>query len=217
MQWKNEAKTYLDQELMFAQHPNPIGKWTGGNMLKDLGVFYIMAALKGQIEPSDRDNFIQAVTNCYVPGYPGLLNRNKDREDQQSHDDYISVVCASVFLDTDIAKTIRDNNKFYRDNKKDGKFYFGGIFARFFYLRPLFNLCADKKVGLLDKAIIWIYFNLVRPEDESEFILYWCMAQVCKLFNVCKSSAVAWEQRLNSKQQFTSYYKEEHVFSKFFL
>lgn len=223
-EFQERCKPYWDIEDLFADRPNPVGKWNGGNMLLDTAMYYLILRKLGW-EPTeqDRERFFNQVFQCAVPSYIGLFNRNPGRTDLQAHDDYTGVAAASSFMRPMLARGIylHGCEHFWSyNNVEPSKWTAQTFHGRFLGQVPHYHACTDRDPGIFSR-LAWVVDLQASAHSESAsgVRLAWCRVEAMRSRPFAPKLAIAyWEDRVNRiwkdmGRVFTAYHGERHPFA----
>jgi hypothetical protein len=176
---------YLDRDELVTLDRDPSGPWSCGNSLLYSGLFVILLALNGELQPEDAQRFRRSVVGCQVPGHAGLYNRNPGRPDWESHDDYVGVAAGDAFSLQGTSKEIVEfgqNNSWCFDNQYPGEKSFQAWHGRFPGRIAFYRLAAGDDVGLVGRVVINIGLRGAMDEfGAGERLLGWMQVQVLRL------------------------------------
>jgi hypothetical protein len=215
----------MDSDGLVSVIKNP-GRWSTGNGLLYTGMFYTMLVLRGEARTDDLKRFEDAVINCYVPGYPGLLNRNPNRPDHEAQDDYIGVMAAGFHLKSKIAETILNHGMSHNycwNNESPESYSLECDHDRFPGLIYFYQSCAEKLVSKYSNILLSleIFFDAFFKNDISDHCLTWVKTTVlAETSLICAFSASLWNWRIEKKfgslnMLFSKYFGEDHPFSRY--
>lgn len=178
---------YLDADGLVAPRQVVEGQRNAsGNGLSYTALYYVVAVVTGLIElPEARDKFRNAVLFCFA-GPTGLLNRAPTHPDQNSWDDYASVLAACAVLGEEwTARRIKregekrrdvfaglgpkwwmNNEQWLRPDAKlfrhpDGRVNWSAWIGRFPFIPVLAKLATLKPLNLWDRIKIAAYLYTV--------------------------------------------------------
>lgn len=225
-QFKDEIlEHYIDSDFLITSDRDPQGVWSGGNQLLTTACYYILLCLMDGIELDDITLFCKAFQKCEVRTYTGLLNRNPDRPDLESWDDY-HIATASYFLktmDADCIYRYGSNNNWCFDNTNPGKFSFSNWHGRYPGQIGYYALCADKSPGFIQASLLTgnILANAYSTSADAK-IKGWLRYLVVSESNhpSYKKVCAIWEKKFKEQfgtlgRMFAAYgYKPNHPFTQ---
>ena len=190
---------YMEADDLFVSPVRSPGHWSTGNGLLYSSFFYSILLLNGCLTEEDRVRFITMVDRCWA--VPGLLNRGKNRPDENAQDDY-HIATASYLVQTDHAKAIyaygRDN-KFSYDNQNPNKFKWSKWHGRFPGRPGYYALCAGEEPGCVQDKLIKIDIASGPSKDAGALMQQWLRNQIYRRFSPYAQQVIDWEARFMSK------------------
>lgn len=134
MSLREEIKAFTDADGLVAPGPvNPGDTRTSDNGVMFTSEYYVLLALRGELEPLDVSDWRSRTLQCFKE--PGLLCRNPVKygvASQEGPDDYYGVIAASSIMDPTIAQAILAYGK-----------------AREYTLDPIFDYVQEKTGDVL--------------------------------------------------------------------
>jgi hypothetical protein len=176
MSFRDEVKAhFMDEDGLVTVDRDPKGKWSTGNGLFNLGLFYTALHMMRQAEIPDVINFIATVHNCWHDkNQPGLLDRNPGRPDREAADDYDGVCATSFHFNTHQAKAVLEygrRNWWFYNNENPGKKEFWSLHARFPGRVAFYKACVpSERTNVFDNLGLAaaITANALSPRDAVD-------------------------------------------------
>jgi hypothetical protein len=219
-------QNYTDPDGLVCTEKNP-KRWSSGNSLLYTGTFVTLLCLRKELEQSDCNNFLQAVSQCEVVmngiHIPGLFNRNPNRPDFESHDDYVGVATGSFFTNTSFAKAILQHgidSGFKYDNVNPLNPSFLSWHGRFPGRKAFYYMAAKRDPSFFLK----LGFNSgiraaidAPKENSSDKILAWLQVKVAQAQNKLPVLCDLWDEHIKNTYGdlsglFKIYYPKDHPF-----
>lgn len=227
MSFREEVEqNYTDAEGMITSVRDPKEKWTSGNHLLITGTYYVLLSYLDRTTEADVENFKKLVKSCEVR--PGVYNRNQNRPDAQAHDDYIGIVAASYFLQSDFHREVLDhgeNNNWTFDNTDNDIVEINSYFSRFPDFVPFVRAANGKSPSLWEQVLFAIAILVSAFSDKNETsgkILKWLEIQTIRnKYFIIDSAIFFWKKMIFKKYPngmgdvFGIYFGKDHPFAKY--
>lgn len=157
--WTEEIAPYIDPLGLVTLNAEAKDGPGAGNLLLHTGLYYLaLAQLKNISVITLIAPFTNAITQCYVKNYPGLLWRSPYKiGDTQQHDDYILVCAASYFINKNIARDILNHGQAHSWIYDSINPWGGSIFLlhdRFIGQVAFYRMCAGERVSFWENLSI---------------------------------------------------------------
>jgi len=93
---KDEISAYRDADGLVCNHRVEPGQVnSSGNGVLYTSLYFLLLKRRGELTPEDQLDYLSVMRSCEVPGFPGLLKRGPNQNDEESHDDYTGA-CAGL-------------------------------------------------------------------------------------------------------------------------
>lgn len=211
---------YTDMDGLICTVKNP-QKWSSGNSLLYTGIFVTLLFLRKELEQLDCDRFYTAVSACEAA--PGLYNRNPNRPDFESHDDYIGIAAGAFFTKTRFARDILSygqDHRYHYDNVNPNDPSLSSWHGRFPGRKAFYYMAAERN------PYFWYNFGFnsairgaidLQKENSSDKILAWLQIEVARAQNLFPVLCGLWDEHIkytygHISNLFEVYFPKDHPF-----
>ncbi len=236
---RDSIKNYLDQDGLVAPKATTLGQINAsGNGISYLAFYYGVLFARGELNSTDWLTFDANIESSTI-GVPRVLRRGPHHFDQESWDDYFSMLCAYSFLDLSVlAYSWRSrcrrrfwymNNEQYLNHRAtpfrhpDGRWNVSAWIGRFPWIHAAAAIACRDKIGIMAQigTAVWIRRCAKRPaSDQGAWRMSYLFAWSCaaaersksyKLPRLIKNALAYWDSmRLPLAETQHGYFPDDH-------